>query len=49
MRFSADGSVLISASDDNTLRIWDLKSNKEVRRLSHHKERINSVDLSFDG
>lgn len=41
---------LVSASDDNTLMLWDpVKSNKCVQRLTGHQQPINHVQFSPDG
>ena len=34
LAFSADGSVLASGGLDNTVRVWETKSAKEIRRCS---------------
>ena len=46
--FSKDGRFIISGSDDNTLRIWELKSLKEILQF-RHEGWVNSVAFSPDG
>ena len=47
--FSADGRQALSASQDGTVRIWDIPGRKEIRRLQGHTGGVLSVDLSADG
>ncbi|RYP06507.1 hypothetical protein DL765_009461 [Monosporascus sp. GIB2] len=47
--FSPDGSRIVSASGDHTVRIWDAKSGKEVRKFESHSMWLNSVVFSPDG
>ncbi|MFX0125495.1 MAG: hypothetical protein ACFFAE_17875 [Candidatus Hodarchaeota archaeon] len=48
--FSPDGSLLASGSDDNTIKIWDMKDlGREVTTLVGHTGRIRSLDFSPDG
>ena len=43
-----DNSLLASAGDDNTLKIWDLRENL-VTTFRGHTDQINSVAFSPDG
>ncbi|ETO10255.1 G-protein beta WD-40 repeats containing protein [Reticulomyxa filosa] len=36
VKFSLDGTKIISCSDDSTIRIWDVKSGKELHVLKRH-------------
>src|SRR5262249_21151782 len=47
--FSPDGKTLASASYDNTIRLWDPKTGKEIRRFVGHHHWIFSVAFSPDG
>ena len=42
---------LVSGSDDQTIRIWDLtaKTNQLVRKLRGHQDEVRSLALSADG
>ncbi len=46
---SEDGEYAISASDDNTLRVWDLKTGKEIRTLTGHSGSVRAVSVTPDG
>lgn len=38
-----------SSKDDNSARLWDVSTGKEVRRFEGHAKRINAVLFSQDG
>jgi WD40 repeat protein len=54
---SPDGSVIASASRqdpaiadaDNTIRLWDVASGRELRMLRGHEHFVTSVDFAPDG
>jgi hypothetical protein len=47
--FSPDGQYLLSASMDNTLRLWEVSSGQERLRLSGHDNGVTCVTFSPDG
>ncbi len=50
VKFSpVDNSLLASAGNDNTIKIWDLQDNTLATRLRGHRRQINSVAFSPDG
>lgn len=44
--FSSDGSQLVSASDDNTLRLWDVRSATGLKTLRGHGGRVRTCEFS---
>jgi WD40 repeat protein len=46
--FAPDGKTGISADSDGNIRVWDLESGKELRKMEH-KSAINDLALSPDG
>ncbi|MEO7205992.1 MAG: protein kinase [Steroidobacteraceae bacterium] len=47
--FSADGTKIATASDDQTARLWDAASGQEILVLRGHTAGVNSVSFSPDG
>ncbi|MBD2540753.1 serine/threonine protein kinase [Coleofasciculus sp. FACHB-SPT36] len=47
--FSPDGQILASGSEDNTIKLWQLGTGKEIRTLTGHSESVNSIAFSPDG
>ncbi len=47
--FSPDGKMLASASDDNTVKLWNPAIGKEIKTLSGHTNVVWGVSFSPDG
>ncbi|MGH2941653.1 MAG: NB-ARC domain-containing protein [Solirubrobacteraceae bacterium] len=46
---STDGATLASASDDESVRLWDLRGGTQIALLEGHNGRVLSVAFSPDG
>lgn len=46
---SHDGRIALTGSDDQTVRLWDIVTAKEIRCFEGHSASVRSVALSFDG
>ena len=46
---SADGSRIVTGSEDNTAKVWDAKTGAEVLTLKGHTDWVYSVCVSADG
>ena len=46
---SGDGNLLVSASWDKTLKVWEVESGRELRTLAGHKDGVIGVAISADG
>ena len=49
MVFSPDGRLLASASDDASVRLWDLAAGAQSRLLEGHTGGVRAVAFSPDG
>jgi len=46
---SPDGKTVLSASDDKTVKWWDLETGKEIQTLKGHSDYVKSIVFSPDG
>ncbi|TWU05297.1 Serine/threonine-protein kinase PknD [Symmachiella macrocystis] len=49
IRFSQDGSLIVSSGRDNTVRVWDIGSKKLIRTFRGHGSAVAAADFSADG
>ncbi|HEY3139286.1 MAG TPA: hypothetical protein VGL29_24915 [Blastocatellia bacterium] len=47
--FSPDGRTLASASEDETVKLWDVQSGQELKMLEGHTDSVSSVAFSPNG
>jgi WD40 repeat protein len=41
-------SQIVSCSEDQTIKLWNLETNERLRTFSGHKERVVCLEISFD-
>jgi WD40 repeat protein len=46
--FSNDSRLIVSGSEDNTVRIWDVQTGKELHQLNAHLHHVTNVTFSND-
>src|SRR5690606_30915488 len=49
LAFSPDGALLASASEDNSVRLWNPADGSAVATLSGHTAAVNALAFSPDG
>jgi WD40 repeat protein len=49
LAFNADGSLLLSASDDHTIRVWDVIARKQVAELMGHTGAVTQALFRSNG
>lgn len=49
VRIHPNGRLLATAGDDHFVRLWDLKTGRQLRRLEGHKDWIKALAFSPDG
>jgi WD40 repeat protein len=49
LAFSPDGKQLAGLSRDNTLKLWEVASGREIRTFTGHTDLVTSVAFSPDG
>jgi WD40 repeat protein len=47
--FLPDGKRAASGGYDHTIRLWDLETGKELRRIQNHDERVWCLAVTPDG
>jgi WD40 repeat protein len=46
---TGDGKHAVSASGDNTLKVWDMETGRALRTLKGHSSFVHSVAVTGDG
>ena len=49
LSFSPDGTILASGNGDNSIKLWDVNSGRELRTLEGHTWSVMSVAFNPDG
>src|ERR1700740_3336724 len=46
--FSRDGRYVVTASSDQTVKLWEVKTGREVQTFKGHVGDVNAADISPD-
>jgi WD40 repeat protein len=49
VKYNSLGSLLATCSEDNTVRIWDLKTREQLRRFNGHTAPVSDLGFNPDG
>ena len=47
--FSPDSQTIATASDDQTIKLWNVKTGKAIQTFTGHNDKVRSVSFSPDG
>src|SRR3569623_421105 len=47
--FSPGGKIAVTSSYDNTLKLWDVATGRELRTLTGHQQQVFTLAISRDG
>jgi len=48
-RFSPDGTLIASGSDDKTIKIFDIRSGRLIQHYDAHSDKVNSISYHASG
>jgi len=49
LQVSPDGDFVVTSSNDKLIKIWDVKTGRELRTIQGHTQAVKSLALSMDG
>ena len=49
LQFSPDDKMLVSGSDDKTIRVWDVNTKQAIKTLTGHNNSVYYVRFSQNG
>src|SRR5690349_18237455 len=47
--FTTNGKIVVTGSFDNSIKLWDTATGRELRTLTGHQGQVLSLDVSRDG